>query len=78
MYVYIIKSIGNPKQWYIGCTKDIHKRIIKHNNGEVPHTLKFRPWKLSVVTWFGEDKKAWDFEKYLKSGSGFEFRRRHF
>jgi len=42
------------------------------------HTAKFRPWKLVVFVGFVDGGDARKFEKYLKSGSGREFARRHF
>lgn len=78
MYVYILQSLKDPSRKYIGATKDIKTRLSKHNKGDVAHSSKFRPWKFSIAIWFGEDKKAWSFEKYLKTGSGWAFINRHF
>jgi hypothetical protein len=44
----------------------------------IPHTAKFRPWKVETAVAFSSETKARAFEKYLKSGSGREFSRRHF
>ena len=68
-YTYILRSIEHPDQRYIGHTADLRERLIKHNKGDVPHTTKFRPWK--VETYIA-------FEHYLKSGSGHAFAKRHF
>ncbi len=77
-YVYILVSLKNPDIHYTGCTTDLASRLEKHNHGEVPHTAKAKPWRLETAIRFRSEKKARDFEKYLKSGSGRVFARRHF
>jgi len=72
-YVYMLRSIQNPNQTYIGFTKDLKKRFAAHNNGQSPHTSKFKPWELATYTAFKERQKAIAFEKYLKSHSGIAF-----
>jgi len=76
-YVYILVSIDHPDAHYVGRTKDLEKRLTKHNKGDCPHTAKYRPWKIETATAFTSLEKAIAFEKYLKSGSGREFARRH-
>ncbi|NBQ17781.1 GIY-YIG nuclease family protein, partial [bacterium] len=39
---------------------------------------KFKPWNIVLYLSFTEESKAKDFEKYLKSGSGRSFAKRHF
>ena len=68
-YTYILRSLSDPEQRYIGSTSDLRSRLAKHNKGDVPHTAKFRPWKLEAY---------FAFEQYLKSGSGHAFAKRHF
>ncbi|MCK4311548.1 MAG: GIY-YIG nuclease family protein [Candidatus Cloacimonetes bacterium] len=77
-FVYILESILNPGNYYTGNTSDITKRLSKHNEGGCPHTAKFRPWHIKNYFAFNSKEKALKFEKYLKSGSGREFARRHF
>jgi hypothetical protein len=50
----------------------------KHNAGEVFHTAKYRPWRIKNYFAFAYSEKAYRFEKYLKSGSGRAFARKHF
>jgi hypothetical protein len=50
------------------------KRQVKNS----PHTAKFRPWKVETYIAFESIDKAQAFERYLKTGSGHEFARRHF
>jgi len=75
-YVYILKSITNPNQTYIGSTSDIKKRLESHNSEANKHTAKFKPWKVAWYCAFSTKEKAFDFEKYLKSASGIAFRRK--
>jgi putative endonuclease len=77
-YVYLLKSQSRPKQPYIGSTRDLRRRLKQHNEGRSPHTAKFRPWILIAYFAFAKEKTAIAFEKYLKSGSGRAFIRRHF
>ena len=77
-YTYILRSLSHPEQRYIGSTSDLKSRLAKHNAGEVPHTSKFKPWRIKTAIAFDSKEKAAAFEKYLKSGSGREFAKRHF
>jgi len=66
--VYILKCAdGKP---YTGCTKNLNERLQRHNNGYVPATENRRPIKLVAHIVFSDRYKAFEFEKYLKSGSG--------
>jgi predicted GIY-YIG superfamily endonuclease len=56
----------------------LKERLAKHNQGGSPHTAKFRPWAVETAVAFVSREKAAAFEAYLKTGSGHEFRRRHF
>ena len=77
-YTYILRSLSQPEQRYIGSTSDLRKRLAKHNEGGVPHTTPFKPWKLEVYIAFSSKEKAAAFEAYLKTGSGHAFVNRHF
>ena len=77
-YTYILRSINHPDQRYIGSTADLRKRLTVHNAGSVPHTAKFRPWKVETYIAFETEELARAFEIYLKSGSGHVFAKRHF
>ena len=77
-YTYILRSISHPNQRYIGSTGDLRKRLAAHNAGGVPHTAKYRPWKLETYIAFELEERARAFEIYLKSGSGHAFAKRHF
>jgi putative endonuclease len=75
--VYVIRSISDPKRYYIGFTENIDQRVKKHNEGESIHTAKHGPWQLAVYLAVPSKTKALDLERYLKSGSGGAFLRRH-
>ena len=76
-YVYILQSADLGDHYYVGVTDDPSERLSRHNAGEVPHTAKYLPWKLKTYIAFSDEKRAVAFEKYLKSGSGRAFAKRH-
>jgi putative endonuclease len=39
----------------------------------VPHTSKYKPWRLKIYVAFSDEGQAVAFEKYLKSASGRAF-----
>ena len=78
MYVYFIRSLQHPNEIYIGVSEDVKRRIDEHNAGRSPHTSKFAPWELRWYCWFFDRQKAYEFERWLKTGSGRAFRSRHF
>ena len=77
-FVYILKSIALPAAFYVGLTSDPLARLRAHNAGVSAHTAARRPWKYLVIIEFDEEEPAAAFERYLKTGSGREFARRHF
>ena len=76
IYVYILESEAKPVHFYVGCTEDLRARLHKHNRGEVPHTGRFRPWKVKTAIAFSNQERAFAFERYLKSSSGRAFARK--
>ncbi len=72
-YVYFIRSLNFPDQTYIGYTTSLNERLEKHNSGGSVHTAKYKPWKLVTYLAFESEKKAKEFEKYIKVGSGHAF-----
>jgi len=77
-YVYVLTSKTDPSIHYTGITDDLPTRLLDHNRGHCLHTAKHKPWKIETAVAFKSARKARAFEKYLKSGSGREFARRHF
>jgi predicted GIY-YIG superfamily endonuclease len=73
--VYILKCADNHP--YIGCTDNLEKRLERHLKGYVPATKNRLPVELIVSINFQDKYKAFEFEKYLKSGSGRAFINKH-
>jgi len=76
--VYVLISKIDPEKLYVGFTADLPSRIQKHNDNKSPYTRKYAPWELHTYTVFKQKDKAKEFEKYLKSGSGFAFLKKRF
>ena len=74
-YVYLLSC--KDKRTYIGCTSDLKDRIKRHESGNVPATKDRLPIKLVSYFAFSNKYKAFEFEKYLKSGSGRAFLNKH-
>jgi predicted GIY-YIG superfamily endonuclease len=72
-YVYLIRSEAFPERRYVGLTKDLRKRIATHNAGGSVHTAKYKAWTLISYHAFADQRRAREFEHYLKSGSGKAF-----
>jgi len=49
-----------------------------HNAGQNIHTARNRPWKIVLSMEFASEATAARFERYLKTGSGRAFAKRHF
>jgi predicted GIY-YIG superfamily endonuclease len=73
-YVYTLKCKNG---FYTGCTSDLKERITRHQKGQVPATVKRLPAELSAYFAFKDKYVAFEFEKYLKSGSGRAFLKKH-
>jgi putative endonuclease len=71
-FAYILEL--KDKSYYHGSTDNIEQRIRQHENGSVISTKNFRPLKLVFYAAFESKQKAVEFERYLKSSSGFAFR----
>ena len=76
--VYILRSDRDPERHYVGSTSDVAMRLGFHNAGLHPYSAKHCPWRVLVTVEFPTEEKAVRFEKYLKSGSGRAFAKRHF
>lgn len=74
-FVYILKCAD--EKLYTGCTENLDERLERHSNGYVPATANRLPIKLIVYIAFKNKYKAFEFEKYLKSGSGRAFINKH-
>ncbi|HET9418930.1 MAG TPA: GIY-YIG nuclease family protein [Chthoniobacterales bacterium] len=76
-YVYILQSKTHPERFYVGCTRDLRNRFVRHNTGEIAHTSKWKPWRIKTYVAFSDNLRAKDFERYLKSASGRAFVKKH-
>lgn len=74
-YVYILLCADNNH--YTGCTSNIVERLKRHSEGRVVSTRSRLPIKLLFYASFSDKYKAYQFEKYLKSGSGRAFANKH-
>jgi len=74
--VYIL--LCDDGTYYTGFSKNIDNRIKAHQNGEVKYTKSRLPVTLVNLFFFENKQKAYDFERYLKSGSGIAFRNKRF
>lgn len=75
--VYILKCSDNP--YYVGCSQNIEERLVRHNNGDVNYISSRLPVQPVHQSIFYDKYKAYEFEIYLKSGSGraFSIKRLH-
>jgi putative endonuclease len=77
-FVYILRSDSDPSRHYVGRTASVADRLERHNAGPCGHTRQNRPWSIVVSLEFPNESAAARFERYLKSGSGRAFAKRHF
>ena len=77
-FVYVLESLQDPARHYVGLTSDVSTRLALHNDGGAIHTSRHRPWRVLVSIEFADQSGAAAFERYLKSGSGRAFSKRHF
>ena len=75
--VYLLRSKKNPNRVYVGLCSNMKNRLAEHNAGECKTTSEARPWEVDVALYFRDEKKAHALERYLKTGSGRAFSKRH-
>lgn len=73
-FVYILQSRNDNSRQHIGMCTDLKLGIEEHNSGKVPETVEDRPWQLETALYFRDKKKAQNFEKYLNTKPGEEFK----
>ena len=76
-FVYLLRSLASEKP-YVGLTSDVPMRLAAHNAGQNRSTARHRPWEVVVAIEFKAEVAAARFERYMKSGSGWAFTKRHF
>ena len=76
--MYYVYSLRCKYGYYVGCTDNLEARIERHAKGFVDATSNRLP--ISLDFYFGTTDKylAFEFEKYLKTGSGRAFVKKHF
>jgi len=77
-FVYVLRSQSDPSRHSVGVTSDVEGRLDWHNVGPSGYTLEHRPWSVVVSIEFPTERQAIRFERYLNSGSGRAFAKRHF
>lgn len=68
-YVYILKSMKDGG-YYIGCTKNIEKRIVEHNKGKTSSLIHRRPLIVVYAEKYDNVTSAYTREKEIKSYKG--------
>jgi putative endonuclease len=66
-YVYVLR---NAKQFYIGSTNDLRRRLTEHRANRVFSTKNRGPWRLLYYEACLAEKDARPREKYLKTAWG--------
>jgi len=74
-YTYILKLDNGS--FYVGHSSDLKQRLDYHKSGRVNTTKTNKSIKLIYYCAFIKKSLAINFEKYLKSSSGFAFRNKH-
>ena len=75
-FVYILQSLKD-KSYYKGYTTDVDAQLVKHNRGGQFYTVQKKPWEIVCYFAFKDKARATAFERYIKSGSGFAFCKKH-
>ena len=75
--VYILKSIKNPRRYYVGLTGDLGRRLKEHNSEKSGYSSRYSPREVETHIIFKNRVIAAKFERYLKEGSGQAFLTKH-
>ena len=75
--MYYIYSLECKDGFYVGCTDNLRDRLIRHKKGQIPGTKNRLPVKIDFYLAIRDKYKAFNFEKYLKTGSGRAFVKKH-
>jgi putative endonuclease len=73
-YVYSLKCKDGH---YVGCTNNLKVRVNRHNQGRVSATANRLPVSLDFYIAVVDKYVAFELERYLKSGSGRSFIKKH-
>lgn len=75
--MYYVYSLRCKDGYYVGCTEDLKDRIFRHRKGQIPTTKYRLPIEIEFYFAINNRYLAFEFEKYLKSGSGRAFINKH-
>lgn len=75
--MYFVYSLKCKDGYYVGCTGDMSDRLERHQKSQVIATRNRLPVSLEFYMAFKDKNKAFQFERYLKSGSGRAFLKKH-
>lgn len=76
--MYFVYSLKCKDGFYIGCTNNLKDRLLRHKKGYVDATKERLPIRLDFYISIKDAHIAFNLEKYLKTGSGRAFIKRHF
>jgi len=75
--MHFVYSLKCRDGYYGGCTEDINERLERHRKGQIPATQHRLPLSLDFYSAVPDQQRAFQFEKYLKTGSGRAFVKKH-
>ncbi|HBK87290.1 MAG TPA: hypothetical protein PKM91_03860 [Cyclobacteriaceae bacterium] len=73
--IYVLQGVKGGL--YKGCVEDLNAELEKHRQGLMENSKDQLPLDLIFTAAFPDKNKARDFERYLRSGSGRSFLKRH-
>ncbi len=76
-FVYILRSIPNPKKTYVGFTTRLDERLDEHNEESQIYSRRYAPWERVTYVAFSAREPALAFERHLKTPSGKAFIQKH-
>ena len=71
-YTYVLKNKKDNK-FYVGLSRDLRKRLARHNHGLVPSTKYRRSLELVYYEACLDEEKSVKREQYFKTGFGRKF-----
>jgi|TARA_Y100000310_G_scaffold267929_1_gene280278 putative endonuclease len=75
--MYYVYSLKCRDGFYVGCTNHLNERLERHKKGYISSTANRLPLELEFYFAIRDRNRAFEFEKYLKSGSGRAFVNKH-
>lgn len=69
--VYVLKSLAKER-YYIGCSRNLEKRIKYHNSGKNKSTKPYKPWEIIYFEEYNDKKQAFQREWFFKHPNGYK------